>query len=806
MTVETEVAALTSAVNLLTSTVNVSKATLDASVAAAEAAYDSFDDRYLGAKVSAPSLDNDGGSLLTGALYFNSTENAMYVYTGASWVITTNYNNVTAPYTLAQTLNTNGNNVTFGDNGKAIFGAGSDLQIYHDGGNSIITNSTGNLIIRDSVGGNILIQGLQNQPSVDAIANGAVNLYYSGSPKLATTATGIDVTGTATMDGLTVQTSQGNISIPTNTSSLNFDRAGANYIRATDVAGSFTFITGANNFATQRLNIASNGDLSLYEDTGTTAKFFWNASNESLGLNNINPSATYSVDAAKGIRVSAAAPNFTLQETDAANQSWLMASYGGTFAIRDTTVSGTAYPLQIEAATPSNTLYLDSSGKVGIGTALPTNGKLVIEESGTSVGSTIRLIGTNTSGSASQVSHITSYQPAGGSAEASALDFKVRGTDPYATPSTVMTLLGGGNVGIGTSSPSTLMEIASTSPVLRITNTTDAAWSAGQDIGRLSFYSTDASAVGPHETAFILNESDFGGSQLSGALSFGTAAYNAAATERMRIDSSGNLLVGKAGTSISSTGIEAKADGQLWATRDGNPVLSLNRKTSDGSMAVFYKDGATVGSIGNFGDNLGIESVDVGLLFLSGSNQIVPTGGNFGVSDGTKDLGRSTTRFKDLYLSGGVVFGTTGGSVTSKTLDDYEEGTWTPVYAPTSGSFTTMTMSTPDCTYTKVGRMVTVSGIIRTNDVDVTGASGAVIISGLPFAVASWSAISLGRVQDFGGDMPDSGYGGGSATNINLYYRATSNGATSTLNVTDMQDGTVSSANYIFLEYTYQTT
>jgi hypothetical protein len=141
MTVETEVAALTSAVNLLTSTVNVSKATLDASVAAAEAAYDSFDDRYLGAKVSAPSLDNDGGSLLTGALYFNSTENAMYVYTGASWVITTNYNNVTAPYTLAQTLNTNGNNVTFGDNGKAIFGAGSDLQIYHDGGNSYINDS-----------------------------------------------------------------------------------------------------------------------------------------------------------------------------------------------------------------------------------------------------------------------------------------------------------------------------------------------------------------------------------------------------------------------------------------------------------------------------------------------------------------------------------------------------------------------------------------------------------------------------------------------------------------------------------------
>jgi hypothetical protein len=202
MTVETEVAALTSAVNLLTSTVNVSKATLDASVAAAEAAYDSFDDRYLGAKVSAPSLDNDGGSLLTGALYFNSTENAMYVYTGASWVITTNYNNVTAPYTLAQTLNTNGNNVTFGDNGKAIFGAGSDLQIYHDGGHSYIDDSgTGLLRLRSST---IYLEKYTGELMADFNADGHVSLLHDNFEKFRTTATGIDVTGTATMDGLTV--------------------------------------------------------------------------------------------------------------------------------------------------------------------------------------------------------------------------------------------------------------------------------------------------------------------------------------------------------------------------------------------------------------------------------------------------------------------------------------------------------------------------------------------------------------------------------------------------------------------------
>jgi hypothetical protein len=78
----------------------------------------------------------------------------------------------------------------------------------------------------------------------------------------------------------------------------------------------------------------------------------------------------------------------------------------------------------------------------------------------------------------------------------------------------------------------------------------------------------------------------------------------------------------------------------------GATVTTFNRTTSDGTILEFRKDGTTVGSIGNFGDNLGIESFDVGLLFLSGSSEIIPTGGNFGVSDNTKDLGRSLQDLK----------------------------------------------------------------------------------------------------------------------------------------------------------------
>jgi hypothetical protein len=56
-----------------------------ASATAAAASYDSFDDRYLGAKSSVPSVDNDGNALLTGAIYWSTTANAMFAWTGTEW-------------------------------------------------------------------------------------------------------------------------------------------------------------------------------------------------------------------------------------------------------------------------------------------------------------------------------------------------------------------------------------------------------------------------------------------------------------------------------------------------------------------------------------------------------------------------------------------------------------------------------------------------------------------------------------------------------------------------------------------------
>ena len=313
----------------------------------------------------------------------------------------------------------------FTDNDKAIFGTGSDLQIYHNGSASFITeNGTGDL--RLSANNLLLRSDDAYVQSEDGTVNSArfnsttgVTLYRANSPKLATTSTGIDITGTVTADGLTVD---GNIllnvegnELQFNTSStpvnkiytddtyttngltisadngvalkstnnyLLLDDTGTNEmvlnvdsgerLRVTstgiDVTGTVTadgltssqaaeifsnafsggetpalrlsntsagvgttatleFIAGSSDTSTntrkavientsttssgstlnlfttpdgtnlhKRMMLANNGDISFYEDTGTTAKLFWDASAERLAVGHSSPLATLDID------------------------------------------------------------------------------------------------------------------------------------------------------------------------------------------------------------------------------------------------------------------------------------------------------------------------------------------------------------------------------------------------------------------------------------------------------------------------------------------------------------------------------
>ena len=92
--------------------------------------------------------------------------------------------------------------IKLADNGKAIFGAGSDLEVYHNGTNSVIyDNGTGNLqLVSGGASVDIIKAGGENMATF--ATDGAATLYYDNSAKIATTSTGINVTGTAEVDTL----------------------------------------------------------------------------------------------------------------------------------------------------------------------------------------------------------------------------------------------------------------------------------------------------------------------------------------------------------------------------------------------------------------------------------------------------------------------------------------------------------------------------------------------------------------------------------------------------------------------------
>jgi hypothetical protein len=115
-----------------------------------------------------------------------------------------------------------------------------------------------------------------------------------------------------------------------------------------------------------------------------------------------------------------------------------------------------------------------------------------------------------------------------------------------------------------------------------------------------------------------------------------------------------------------------------------------------------------------------------------------------------KTVGNPSTRYGDqTIIDGNLVIGTAGkgidfsatpGSGTGEVLDDYEEGTWTPIYVPETNSFTSVSYDSVAAWYRKIGSVVFCSARLRTSALDVGSASGAVYLGGLPFAAINNTA------------------------------------------------------------------
>jgi hypothetical protein len=138
---------------------------------------------------------------------------------------------------------------------------------------------------------------------------------------------------------------------------------------------------------------------------------------------------------------------------------------------------------------------------------------------------------------------------------------------------------------------------------------------------------------------------------------------NGGGNERMRIDSSGNILIGKTVTSSNTAGtrlVGASAPGYVELTRAGGNPLYLNRQTNDGNIIRLDSGGVATGGIGVYSGDLFVVNAPydgggAGLRYNSGFPNILPCNGTGADRDNAIDLGHSSVRFDDVYATNGTI-------------------------------------------------------------------------------------------------------------------------------------------------------
>ena len=498
--------------------------------------------------------------------------------------------------------------LSFGDNDKAIFGAGSDLQIYHNGINSFIADSgTGGLTIRSNL---FTVQNAAgNETVAQFVEDGFVKLFHNNSQVFTTTSGGASITGS--------------LGIGTSSPSADLDVASSNAtIHLTD--------TDDTTYAEIRNN---GGTFTIASDEGAAA------TNSSINLR-VDGSEAMRIDSSGRVGI-----NLTPSTSDPlTNVSAGMLQVNGNMELRFAgSNSDPAGPRYFNIVNTDTTLVLDQ----------PLGG--------------LQWVGLDSSNPNSNMASITSYC-SGNTGTTGDIRFKIAASE-------AMRIDASGNLGIGTQLPEALLDVAynlpdDTNGVIRPlkVRTTDTANEtnlvAGDGVGILfEIADQTTSSIGASIDAVKTGGAD---DDSSTDLVLRTSANNETLNEAMRIDSSGNLLVGttdsliwnEAATDNSKEGVVIEPR-SLQISRYQDTQALFNRQGNDGKNLVFAKDGSTVGSIGtsggyffiNGGNSGGTHS---GLRFINNAS-IRPcntTGNNL---DNTLDLGSSTARFDDIYATNGTI-------------------------------------------------------------------------------------------------------------------------------------------------------
>jgi hypothetical protein len=387
----------------------------------------------------------------------------------------------------------------------------------------------------------------------------------------------------------------------------------------------------------------------------------------------------------------------------------------------------TEIPIEL-SSTPSivdggnaTAITIDASENVGIGTASPRS---ILDLDGGSE-TQLRLQTTN-SGSAASDGLLISLDSST-NAKAYIWNYENAETIFGTNNAERMRIDSSGNVGIG-GAPASLLDVFSTGEVIstvRSTSTSGARQatlrlnvpSTGGDdpAGRVQFtYGTGYTVAGSIEMTHTNRAMKF----LSGT------------TEAMRIDASGNLLVGKSVNDNSTVGGSLRA-GESTFTAGNSRALTVGRNTNDGELIQFRKGNNSVGSIGVYSsDRLFIGAGDTNITFKPSHDIFYPSTAAGTARDNAIDLGDSGARFKDIYLSGGVYVGGTGAA---NKLDDYEEGYWTPTILGSTGG--AQNMSSALGSYTKIGNLIHLTFYIGASSLG--NATGNIRVGGIPYSALS---------------------------------------------------------------------
>ena len=616
--------------------------------------------------------------------------------------------------------------MSFGDNDKAIFGAGSDLQIYHDGSHSRIDEQGTGVLFLQTDGTSIQLNKGTSENMLVANVDASVDLYYDNALKISTTATGISVTGTITSDGLTVD---GDIHVLDDVVTLALESSNTNG-QKWSISSTYTNTGG------------SYGALIIEDEAGSDWLRFDEGNGSPFSQFLVNGSEAMRIDASGNVGIGTSSPTGTLSVVDSTSTDtlYLESSDTARVTLRDTSayVQGTGPYIQLQgndsagairnfgqisgiSDTANNgeldfgvrssgsmvsAMRIDSSGNVGIGTSSPDQAlhveksvagggtELLVVNSGASQSGTYSQIGLGTGGDSTGTAYFRLYRDGSGVSELKgylAQTFLVNNAERMRIDSS-------GNVGIGTSSPSSLATIQGTSSgqnVLQLSNSAGSSDGGAENGLRVTCNGNTNWGnlnVQAYQTIFSQNGSERMRIDASGNIGIGTSSpsrqlhvnsasesnfrlqggsdyaelrvkdadnalsFHFGGLERMRIDASGNVLVGKTSGSISDEGVAifgGSNKGLIEATRDGGRTMTLNRKTSDGEIIQLRKDGTAVGSIASSNGSVLLSSTTSGLIYAA--DVVAPTNPDGSARDNLIDLGNGSRRFDDIYATNGTI-------------------------------------------------------------------------------------------------------------------------------------------------------